>query len=210
VIALARETVNGGNVEIVTELIDGVLRRIASHPRRSAMMPVIVAIEGCDKHCLYIAPIVAKLSEINRLDMIMMTETHDTLSGNLSLGVPKTREHTKSMVSMTTVMLAAKLVRIAHDCVSISSSKCIKKHGLDTDDLPELQRQAATYRIDKGKYSGKASGNDDLWVAFMMTFLWMTVFSDDPRGQYVHFKRRFGNPEYWQQGTVQGMSDAQY
>jgi hypothetical protein len=187
-----------------------VLKSISTHPRRAGRMPVVVAIESCDKHCLYIAPIVTRLGELCELDLIVMSETHDTLNGNLALGVPKTREHTKTMVSMTVMMLSAKLVRIAHDCVSISSSKCIKKHDIDIDDLPELQRQAASYRLENGKYTGKTSGNDDIWVTFMMTFLWSTIFCQNQKGQYTQFMQQFANPEYWQQGTVQGLSNAQF
>lgn len=208
-IAIARERIVGRNHLIEVDLVEKFMTAIKTHPRmgKPSQVPIIVAIESCDGHVMYIEPTVLSAAMRLGLNVKMMTETHNEMDG-ITKGVPKTDSTTAKMVVSIGIAMDTKIIGIAADCVSVASESAISRRSLD-EDMLVLERQLAAYRLVGNKYTGKTGGkNDDLLVAFMMAFYWSIVFCHDEKRQYAEFMMLFPIFKTWDSGTVDGLTEA--
>ena len=153
-------------------------------------VPIVAAIEAQSNDCIFYAQWLMEADTACGGWTCVMAE-HSTASG-MAWGVLKTHEISRLLVERTLAQLNVRHVKIwpgmlAHSTPHVPRPKTAPQL------VTEIEAELKNYRYDMktGKYSGKASGADDLMITQMMCIYHMGNFCLSEREDYVGFKNRF-------------------
>ena len=182
VLLLASERLDNSTSEHMFSLYLGALAALREHPRVGPEVPIIVAFEGNSNDASHVA-----LHALSYAPVHVLAEC----AGN-RCGVPKQERESNGIVIAAIAALSSGRVDIAGDAIALATGRNGTRRKTLPDLVLQLRKQLAAYRRDdKGRFSGKAAGPDDLAIAFMMTLYWTAMFCRSEQPEHRLFKDQF-------------------